>query len=296
MKHLIELADLIAYENEDEESDDLEPSYIGHSHFQGKNRKKTNMATTNRIMDEDDMEEMQKSKKHFFVDKHGEVHETCTTNNDCEERNFVCGIDQPGVCGHKDVFPTGMWEMIGVFTFALVMGLCTVAGIGGGGIAISLIIAFFNFTTKPAVAISSLSILVCTTMRFFYNFKTMHPEKKGVILIDYSLVTIMMPTTIAGSQFGSIILKIFPALFIQVALTILLAALSVQSFRKANQLHKKEQDELAGAKNIELAQANNEKPSETQQSTEASSDSKSKNTITSTNTQFEEDRGVGSPV
>ena len=120
-----------------------------------------------------------------------------------------------------------MLEMIGVFTFAFVMGLCTVAGIGGGGIAISLIIAFFNFTTKPAVAISSLSILVCTMMRFFYNFKTMHPEKKGVILIDYSLVTIMMPTTIAGSQFGSVILKIFPAIFIQVALTILLALLSV---------------------------------------------------------------------
>lgn len=104
--------------------------------------------------------------------------------------------------------------MLGVFTFAFIMGLCTVAGIGGGGIAISLIIAFFNFTTKPAVAISSLSILVCTTMRFIYNFKTMNPEKKGVVLVDYSLVTLMMPTTIAGSQLGSIILKVCPAIFI----------------------------------------------------------------------------------
>ena len=120
-----------------------------------------------------------------------------------------------------------MLEMIGVFFFAFIMALCTVAGIGGGGIAISLIIAFFNFTTKEAVAISSLSILVCTMMRFIYNFKTMHPEKKNVILIDYSLVTIMMPTTIAGSQFGSVILKMFPALFIQVSLTLLLGVLSL---------------------------------------------------------------------
>ena len=179
------------------------------------------------MLDADDMEALKHSSKHFFKDKHGEVHETCDTDADCEERNFVCGIESAGVCGHKDVFPTGMVEMIGVFTFAFVMGLCTVAGIGGGGIAISLIIAFFNFTTKPAVAISSLSILVCTMMRFFYNYKTMHPEKKGVILVDYSLVTIMMPTTIAGSQFGSVILKIFPAIFIQLALTILLALLSV---------------------------------------------------------------------
>ena len=127
------------------------------------------------------------------------MHETCIFDVDCEERLYVCGIEQPGICGHKDVFPTDMIEMIGVFTFAFVMALCTVAGIGGGGIAISLVIAFFNFTTKPAVAISSMSILVCTAMRFIYNFRTMHPEKKGVILIDYSLVTIMMPTTIAGS-------------------------------------------------------------------------------------------------
>jgi len=131
--------------------------------------------------------------------------------------------------------------MLGVFTFAFVMALCTVAGIGGGGIAISLIIAFFNFQTKQAVAISSLSILVCTIMRFFYNFNTMHPLKKGVVLIDYSLVTIMMPTTIAGSQVGAIILKTFPALIIQVFLTVLLLALSFQSYRKAQQLHKKEQ-------------------------------------------------------
>jgi len=152
--------------------------------------------------------------KHFYKDDKGEVHETCATDADCEERNFVCGIETPGVCGHKDVFPTSMLEMIGVFTFAFVMALCTVAGIGGGGIAISLVIAFFNFNTKPAVAISSMSILVCTIMRFLYNYNTMHPEKKGVTLIDYGLVTIMMPTTIAGSQVGSIILKTFPALFI----------------------------------------------------------------------------------
>jgi len=77
-------------------------------------------------------------------------------------------------------------------------------------------------------------------MRFVYNFNTMHPEKKGVVLIDYSLVSIMMPTTIAGSQVGAVILKTFPALFIQVFLTILLAFLSVQSYGKAIELSHKE--------------------------------------------------------
>ena len=131
----------------------------------------------------------------------------CRRDLDCKERYHVCGIVESGVCDHKNVFPTEKIEIIGVFTFAFIMGLCTVAGIGGGGIAISLIIAFFNFTTKPAVAISSFSILLCTSMRFLYNFRTMNPEKPNVILIDYSLATIMMPTTLAGSQLGSIVLK-----------------------------------------------------------------------------------------
>ena len=112
------------------------------------------------------------------------------------------------------------------------MALCVVAGIGGGGIAVSMLIAFFKFDTKPAVAISSFSILVCTTMRFFYNFKTRHPEKPQMNVLDYGLASIMMPTTLSGSQIGGYILQIFPALYIQIALTLLLGFLSFNTFMK----------------------------------------------------------------
>lgn len=97
------------------------------------------------------------------------------------------------------MFPQETLEVVGVFVFGFIMALCTVAGIGGGGIAISMLIAFFKFDTKPAVAISSFSILVCTTMRFFYNFKSRHPEKPHMNVLDYGLASIMMPTTLAGS-------------------------------------------------------------------------------------------------
>jgi len=120
------------------------------------------------------------------------------------------------------------------------MALCTVAGIGGGGIAISMLEAFFKFETKAAVAVSSFSILVCTMMRFIYNFKTKHPDKPHMNVLDYSLASIMMPTTLAGSQIGGYILIVFPALYIQVALTLLLVFLSYTTFKKALQLHRKE--------------------------------------------------------
>ena len=107
------------------------------------------------------------------------------------------------------------------------MALCVVAGIGGGGIAVSLIIAFFHFTTKPAVALSSFSILINSIMRYFYNWKTQNPSKPGMVLIDYSLATVMSPTTLAGSQIGSIMLETFPSLIIQVLLTLLLGLLGI---------------------------------------------------------------------
>ena len=120
------------------------------------------------------------------------------------------------------------------------MALCTVAGIGGGGVANSMLIAFFKFDTKPAVAISSFSILVCTTFRFFYNFNTRNPEKPQMNVLDYGLASIMISTTLAGSQIGGYILLIFPSIFIQGFLTLLLAYLTYLTTTKGIELHKKE--------------------------------------------------------
>ena len=63
-----------------------------------------------------------------------------------------------------------------------------------------------------------------------------------MILLDYSLASVMMPTTLAGSQFGSFFFIIFPSLYIQVLLTLLLGLLGWQSARKAMELHEKEQN------------------------------------------------------
>jgi uncharacterized membrane protein YfcA len=79
------------------------------------------------------------------------------------------------------------------------MACCTVAGIGGGGIATSLLLAFWFLPSKEAIAISTMTILVCSAMRYVYNIKTMHPLKKHMNLIDYGIACVMMPLTLAGS-------------------------------------------------------------------------------------------------
>jgi uncharacterized membrane protein YfcA len=49
------------------------------------------------------------------------------------------------------------------------MMLCTVAGIGGGGITIPVLQVFFVFEFKEATAISGFSILICSVSRYIYN-------------------------------------------------------------------------------------------------------------------------------
>ena len=88
-------------------------------------------------------------------------------------------------------------------------------------------------------------------MRYFYNFKTRHPEKKHMNVMDYGLASIMMPTTLAGSQIGGYVLLMFPALYINAALTILLLYLSYVAIKKALQLDKKEKAERAAREQAE---------------------------------------------
>ena len=120
------------------------------------------------------------------------------------------------------------------------MALSNVAGIGGGGVAIPVVMAMFHFTTKPAIAISSFSIFLTTISRFIMNFKEQHPENKNRVSIDYDLVAIMMPTTLAGAQIGALVLISFPSLYIQIILTLVLFALAIQGTFKAIKITKAE--------------------------------------------------------
>ena len=64
-------------------------------------------------------------------------------------------------------------------------------------------------------------------------------------VLDYGLASIMISTTLAGSQIGGYILLIFPSIFIQIFLTLLLAYLTYLTTMKALQLDKKEKEAKA---------------------------------------------------
>ena len=157
---------------------------------------------------------------------------SCVQDSDCTGLNdyFVCvgplseeesGLSdeyaegkRPKECVHKPAFPLAPKEWVGTFVFALIMCLSNVAGIGGGGVAIPLAMYFFNLSMKPAIAISSFSIMISTLARFFYNFNERHPEKDQCACIDYGMTNVMMPLTLLGSLIGAYFYVAFPDLIL----------------------------------------------------------------------------------
>lgn len=125
------------------------------------------------------------------------------------------------------------------------MLMSNVGGIGGGGIAIPLVMVFFNFSMKPAIAISSFSIMCSTLARFFFNFNERNPDKKDSTSIDYGMTNVMMPLILIGSLIGAYVYVAFPDIVIQIILTILLFVLMLESGRKFREIFKKESEALA---------------------------------------------------
>ena len=151
------------------------------------------------------------------------------------------------MCVHKELWPLTPKEWIGSVVFSLIMLLSNVGGIGGGGVAIPLAMYFFNLNFKPAIAISSFSIMISTMARFFYNFNERHPEK-NTSTIDYGMTNVMMPLTLIGSLIGAYFYQSFPDLILLIILTLLLMLLCWESVKKFLTMRKKE-DEAIASKN-----------------------------------------------
>jgi hypothetical protein len=131
-------------------------------------------------------------------------------------------------------------EWVGTFVFVVFMMVANVGGIGGGGVAIPLVMTFFNLSMKPAVAIASFSIMMSTIARFLFNFKERHPDKRDACSIDYGLTIVMMPLNLIGSLIGALFLVTFPDLILMIILTLLLLMLALECARKFVVMRRKE--------------------------------------------------------
>ena len=79
--------------------------------------------------------------------------------------------------------------------------LANAGGIGGGALMLPVITLLLFFHQNQAGAISNALVFVSTITRFICTCKQTHPRKNRT-LIEYSVVTVLMPMGLLGTLVG----------------------------------------------------------------------------------------------
>ena len=124
-------------------------------------------------------------------------------------------------------------EILGSFLVFFILLTANMGGLGGGGALIPICMLFFGFDTKQAIAQSNASIFVSAVARYLFNFNKTHPYKNGRgVLVDYNVVSLMLPMITVGATVGVILKAILPSIIIAVLLTLLLIFVGFTTLRK----------------------------------------------------------------
>jgi len=104
-------------------------------------------------------------------------------------------------------------------------------GIGGGGILVPIYILILNFSPKHAIPLSNITVFGGSIANNFLNSKKRHPMADRP-LVDWDLVLVMEPLTIAGALVGTVLNKVLPEILLATLLVILLSATAYNTLTK----------------------------------------------------------------
>jgi len=133
-----------------------------------------------------------------------------------------------------------------IMTFSIASLLIMIAaggGIGGGGVLVPTYIFVLGFAPQYAIPLSNATILGSSIANLLFNVRKRHPEADRP-LIDWDIMLVMEPVTIAGALIGSFINVLSPPWLICILLVILLTATAVKSFKKGSKMYKKETEAM----------------------------------------------------
>jgi uncharacterized membrane protein YfcA len=145
---------------------------------------------------------------------------------------------------HKDLFPMDSTDWWGTITVTLGLLIAAAGGIGGGGILVPLYILVMGFRPKYAVALSNFTIVGSSITNILMNLPKRHPHADRP-LVDWDLILVMEPLTMAGAIVGAFLSKILPDWILVISLVFLLAFTTYTTLEKGFQQFNKETRQFA---------------------------------------------------
>jgi uncharacterized membrane protein YfcA len=178
--------------------------------------------------------------------------ETNYGNSDNMIHRFLMGEDPNMI--HKDLYPLDTSDYVGTMLVGLGLMIAASGGIGGGGILVPLLILVYGFHPKYAIPLSNFTILGSSIMNMILNAIKRHPSADRP-LVDWDLILIMEPLTMAGAVVGALVGKILPDWILVLMLVILLAQTTYITIVKAISQYKKESKEMENSSKSEVQKA-----------------------------------------
>jgi uncharacterized membrane protein YfcA len=140
---------------------------------------------------------------------------------------------------HKPLFPLDASDYYGVFFGIIGLMIAAGGGIGGGGILVPIYILVMGFSPKHAIPLSNITVFGGAVANVILNMRKRHPLADRP-LVDWDLILVMEPLTIAGALLGAFLNKLLPELLLTILLVLLLSSTAYDTLTRAIKMYRKE--------------------------------------------------------
>lgn len=159
------------------------------------------------------------------------------------ESSTCSGSSQDPFAYHEAYWPPNARAVATLLVASAGLLIAAGGGIGGGGILVPLYMIFLEFRPKHAIALSNFTIFGGAIANTYFNVQKSNVAGVGS-LIDWDIIIMMEPSTIAGAVIGSFASKYLPDFVLTVALAIVLALLSYRTLDKGIKMYRKESEDF----------------------------------------------------
>jgi uncharacterized membrane protein YfcA len=138
---------------------------------------------------------------------------------------------------HEPLFPLSNNDYIGFGCAIVGLVIAAGGGIGGGGLLVPIYVLVMGFSPKHAIPLSNITVFGGALANTILNVSKRHPLADRP-LVDWDLILVMEPLTIAGALIGAFLNKVLPERLLVVMLVLLLSFTAYGSLKKAMKMYK----------------------------------------------------------
>ena len=153
---------------------------------------------------------------------------SCNQTLDCwEEYEFCNDFDR---CEHRDLVPIRSMELWGYVVYTAAVFVSNFSGITGA-LPLVAIVAMQKFTMKDGIMLSNAQIAAAGIARLALDRNKKHPIRKTWgILLDYPVLTMMLPMVTTGSILATVVSRLLPDIVIVICYAIIMVGILAFNF------------------------------------------------------------------